>query len=62
VKHSIITTPKMKLKPDAIRVVAADTLIVSPPDTTSTKLLFGLEQLMAALPKVSVVTCSLGAP
>jgi hypothetical protein len=42
----------MKLKPDAIRVVAADTLIVSPPDTTSTKLLFGLEQLMAALPKV----------
>jgi len=34
VKYSIITTPKMKLKPDAVRVVAADTLLVSPPDTS----------------------------
>lgn len=55
VKYSIITTPKMKLKPDAVRVVAADTLLVSPPDTSSTKLLFSLEQLMAALPKVIVM-------
>jgi hypothetical protein len=34
VKFAILTTPKMKLKPDAVRVVAGDTLIVSPPDTS----------------------------
>lgn len=34
VKHSIITTPKMKLKPDAVRVVTCDTLVVSPPDSS----------------------------
>jgi hypothetical protein len=52
VKWSILDTPKMKLKPDAIRAVSIDTLLVVPPDASRQGLLFGLEQLMAALPKV----------
>ncbi|WIA12568.1 hypothetical protein OEZ85_006229 [Tetradesmus obliquus] len=55
VKWAILGAPKMKLKPDAIRAVAIDTLLVSPPDASRQGLLFGLEQLMAALPKVIVM-------
>jgi DNA-directed RNA polymerase III subunit RPC1 len=55
VKWSILDTPKMKLKPDAIRAVSIDTLLVVPPDASRQGLLFGLEQLMAALPKVRAV-------
>jgi DNA-directed RNA polymerase III subunit RPC1 len=57
VKWSILDTPKMKLKPDAIRAVSIDTLLVVPPDASRQGLLFGLEQLMAALPKVGAGTC-----
>lgn len=54
VKWSILDTPKLKLKADAVRAVAADTLLVSAPDTSRMGLLFGLEQLMSQLPRVSL--------
>lgn len=55
VKWSILDTPKLKLKADAVRAVAADTLLVSAPDMSRMGLLFGLEQLMSTLPKVSLM-------
>eukprot|EP00878_Enallax_costatus_P021182 GHUV01022417.1.p1 GENE.GHUV01022417.1~~GHUV01022417.1.p1 ORF type:complete len:456 (+),score=120.95 GHUV01022417.1:512-1879(+) len=55
VKWSILDTPKLKLKADAVRAVAADTLLVSAPDTSRMGLLFGLEQLMSTLPRVIVM-------
>ncbi|KAF8067125.1 DNA-directed RNA polymerase III subunit RPC1 [Scenedesmus sp. PABB004] len=55
VKQAVLDAPKLKLRPDALRVLGRDTLLVVPPDGGASQgLLFALEQLMAALPKVIV--------
>ncbi|GIL99158.1 hypothetical protein Vretimale_4372 [Volvox reticuliferus] len=55
VKHSILGTPKLKLKEVHVRPVAQDKVLVYPPDSSRQGLLFCLEQLLAKLPKVIVM-------
>lgn len=55
VKRSIVQAPKIKLKEQHVRAVAADHVTVSVPENSKTSLMFHLESLLLALPKVIVM-------
>lgn len=54
VQHSVLKHPKIKLKPEHVRIRGTNKLRISPPEADRSKLQFELHNLKAMLPKVIV--------